>query len=302
MRKTSKTALYLILIVLCVIGIAAGSFFDLPASGALYIGDSLAFRLIGFVTVILFFESCVIFLGGLCRQLWVRFDSVGRRVVVGVVFAYLFCSTAVLGGAKVLNDPLLAGCFADLEGTLAGSLIAGVACFLLAFLLGFFLNGSRHDRDTVKVLIKLILVFTIGFLIAHYLNCMIDRPSYLRLVTEGSTDGFMPWYRLPKGSKFLMSFTDLISPHQGSFVSGHALYAVLFIIIFPAYSIVIPSLKKYERVLTIIAGVFAVVVILSRLLSGNNYLTDISFGALYSLKFCMSFFNDKISLRHKRGE
>ena len=60
MRKTSKTVLYLILIVLCVIGIAAGSFFDLAVSEALYTGDSLAFRVIGFITVILFFESCVL--------------------------------------------------------------------------------------------------------------------------------------------------------------------------------------------------------------------------------------------------
>ena len=49
MRKTSKTVLYLILIVLCVIGIAAGSFFDLAVSEALYTGDSLAFRVIGFI-------------------------------------------------------------------------------------------------------------------------------------------------------------------------------------------------------------------------------------------------------------
>ena len=189
----------------------------------------------------------------------------------------------------MLHDSLFAGCFSKLAGTLAGSLLAGAVCFIVAFLLGFIINGNRHDADTIKVLIKLILVFTIGFLIAHYLNCMIDRPSYLRLIAEGSTDGFMPWYRLPKGSKLLMSFTDLISSHQGSFVSGHALYAVLFIIIFPSYSIVIPSLKNHERVLTIIAGIFVVIVILSRLLSGNNYLTDISFGALYSLKFCMSY-------------
>lgn len=289
MRKTSKTVLYLILIVLCVIGIAAGSFFDLAVSEALYTGDSLAFRLIGFITVILFFESCVLFLGVLCRQLWAGCKSVGRRALVGVVFLYLFCSTAVLGGAKVLHDPLFAGCFSKLAGTLAGSLLAGAVCFIVAFLLGFIINGNRHDAGTIKVLIKLILVFTIGFFIAHYLNSMIDRPSYLRLIAEGSTDGFMPWYRLPKGSKLLMSFTDLISSHQGSFVSCHALYAVLFIIIFPSYSLVIPSLKKHERVLTIIAGIFAVIVILSRLLSGNNYLTDISFGALYSLKFCMSY-------------
>ena len=62
-----------------------------------------------------------------------------------------------------------------------GSFLAGAVCFIAAFLLGFFVNGSRCERDTVKVLIKLILIFTIGFLLAQYLNCMIDRPSYLRL-------------------------------------------------------------------------------------------------------------------------
>ena len=99
----------------------------------------------------------------------------------------------------------------------------------------------------------------------------------------------MPWYKLPKDSKLLMSFSDLITSHQGSFVSGHALYAVLFIIIFPSYSLAVPSLKKYEKILMILAGILSVIVILSRMLSGDNYLSDISFGALYSLKFCMSY-------------
>ena len=289
MRKTSRTGLYLILIILCVIGIVTGTFFDLPISEALYNGDSLAVKIIGLSTVIIFFESCVLFLGVLFRQLWASYYSLPRRMAVCAVFAYLFCSTAILGGAKIFNDPLIAERFSGHAGTLSGSIITGSVLFIAFFLLGFFINGNRYDKDTIKVLIKLILVFTIGFLIAHYLNCMIDRPSYLQLVKEGSTEGFMPWYRVPKGSKLLMSLNDLISSHQGSFVSGHALYAVLFIIIFPSYSLVIPSLKKYEKTLMALAVIISVIVILSRMLSGNNYLTDISFGALYSLKFSMSY-------------
>ena len=302
MRNTPKTGLYLVLIILCVIGIAAGSFFDLQVSEALYTGDCLAFRIIGFATVIIFFASCVLFLGVLFRQLWTRYKSFSRRAVVSVVFTYLFCSTAALGGAKILNDPLLEGSFPTLAGTLWGSFLAGAVCFIAAFLLGFFVNGNRCERDTVKVLIKLILIFTIGFLIAHYLNCMIDRPSYLRLVTEGNTAGFMPWYRLPKGSRLLMSLTDLISRHRGCFVSGHALYAVLFIIIFPAYSLALPSLNKHAKLLTVLAGILAAAVILSRMLSGNNYLTDISFGALYSLKFCISYKGIKMKRRVGRDQ
>lgn len=289
MNKTSRTGLYLILIVLCVIGIITGSFWDLPMSKALYIGDALAFKLISFITVIVFFESCVVFLGVLFRQLLAKYKSTSRRVIVCLVFSYLFCSTAVLGGAKINNDPLLAGSFSNLAGTLTGSLLMGSFFLMAGFIFGFFINGNQYDSAKTKVLIKLILIFTMGFLIAHYLNCIIDRPSYLRLVAEGDVTGFMPWFRLPKGTKLLMSLTDLISSHQGSFVSSHVLYAALFIIIFPAYSLVIPSLKKYERLLIIIAGVFTVMVILCRLLSGNNYLTDISFAALYSFKFSMSY-------------
>ena len=289
MKKTSKTGLYLFLIIVCVIGIAAGSFFDLPVSQTLYTGDSFPSKLISLLTVIVFFESCVLFLGVLFRQLWERYSSISRRVIVIVVFSYLFCSTATLGGAKILNDPLIAERFSDLTGTFRGSILTGTVCCIAFFLLGFFINGKRYDKDTVKILIKLILIFTIGFLISHYLNCMIDRPSYSLLIKEGNADGFMPWYKLPKDSKLLMSFSDLITSHQGSFVSGHALYAVLFIIIFPSYSLAVPSLKKYEKILMILAGILSVIVILSRMLSGDNYLSDISFGALYSLKFCMSY-------------
>lgn len=289
MKRTSRTGLYLILIILCVIGIITGSFYDLPISKTVYIGDSLPSKLISFSTVIIFFESCIFFLGVLFRQLWVRYKGILHRVIVSIIFSYLFCSTATLGGAKILNDRLVAGRFSDLAGTLWGSFIAGSVFCIAAFLLGFFINGNRYDADKIKVLIKLILVFTAGFFIAHYLNCMIDRPSYSMLMTEGSVSEFMQWYRIPKGSKLLMSITDLISVHQGSFVSSHTLYAVLFIIIFPTYSLVISSLKKHERSLMVFAGIFSVIVILCRLLSGNNYLTDISFAALYSLKFCMSY-------------
>ena len=86
MNKTSRTGLYLILIVLCVIGIITGSFLDLPMSKALYIGDALAFKLISFITVIVFFESCVVFLGVLFRQLLAKYKSTSRRVIVCLVF------------------------------------------------------------------------------------------------------------------------------------------------------------------------------------------------------------------------
>ena len=54
---------------------------------------------------------------------------------------------------------------------------------------------------------------------------MIERPSYSLLMSEGDPAGFKKWYQLPKGSKLLMSLTDLISSHQGSFVSSRVLFS-----------------------------------------------------------------------------
>lgn len=289
MKKNPRTILYLILIVLCITGAITGSFFDLRISEKLYIGDCLPAKLISFITVFVFCGSCFFFLGVLFRQLWERHFKLLRRVITAVIFTYLFCSTAVLCGAKILNDPLFAGRFTEIQGSLWGSLITGSIVYIASFVSGVIINGKKADPDKIKTLIKLIAVFTIGFFMAHYLNCMIERPSYSLLMSEGDPAGFKKWYQLPKGSKLLMSLTDLISSHHGSFVSSHVLYAVLFIVIFPAYSLAIPSLKKHEKCLMVIAGILSVSVTVCRMITGNNYLTDISFAAFYSLKFCMSY-------------
>ena len=299
--RNKRTVLYLILIVLSVAAISAGTFLDLSISEKLYIGDCLPAKIISFLTVFLFISSCFFFLGVLFRQLWERYCKVSGRIITGVVFIYLFCSTAALGGAKILFDPLFEGRAEALQGTLTGSLITGSVFFSAFFLLGALANGKRNDPEGIKTLIKLIAVFTFGFLLAHYLNCMIDRPSYARLISEGGITDYKPWYEIPKGSRLLMSLTDLISSQPGSFVSSHALYAVLFIVIFPSYSLAFPALEKHRNLLMVTAGIISVAVIICRMISGDNYLTDISFAALYSLKFCLTFDGFKIRPGKKRG-
>lgn len=289
MKKSSRTIIYFILMILCISGAVVGTFLDLPISEKLYAGDVFPAKAISFLTVLVFMASCFFYLGVLCRQLWERYVKTSQRLIVAAAFIYLFLSTAALGGAKILNDPLFDGRFTGLRGTLPGSLITGSAAFMAFFIAGSVVNGKRCEPDKIKTLIKLITVFTFGFMMAHYLNCMMERASYSLLLSEGSAAGFTRWYKIPKGTKLLMSLTDLITSHPGSFVSSHVLYAVLFIIIFPSFSLVIPSLKKYTKQMMIIAGIWSVTVISCRLISGDNYLTDIAFAALYSLKFCATY-------------
>lgn len=133
MKKNPRTILYLILIALCITGAITGSFFDLQISEKLYIGDSLPAKLISLFTVFVFCGSCFFFLGVLFRQLWERYLKASRRVITAAIFTYLFCSTAALCGAKILNDPLFAGKLTEIQGTLWGSLITGSIIYI-AFL------------------------------------------------------------------------------------------------------------------------------------------------------------------------
>ena len=143
MKKNPRTILYLILIALCITGAITGSFFDLQISEKLYIGDSLPAKLISLFTVFVFCGSCFFFLGVLFRQLWERYLKVTRRVITAAIFTYLFCSTAALCGAKILNDPLFAGKLTEIQGTLWGSLITGSIIYIAFFMLGIVINGKK---------------------------------------------------------------------------------------------------------------------------------------------------------------
>ena len=147
MKKNPRTILYLILMALCITGAITGSFFDLQISEKLYIGDNLPAKLISLFTVFVFCGSCFFFLGVLFRQLWERYLKVTRRVITAAIFTYLFCSTAALCGAKIINDPLFAGKLTEIQGTLWGSLITGSIIYIAFFMLGIIINGKKADPD-----------------------------------------------------------------------------------------------------------------------------------------------------------
>ena len=86
-----------------------------------------------------------------------------------------------------------------------------------------------------------------------------------------------------------MSVSDLIASHPGSFMSGHAMYGILFLILFPSLALVFPRLQGKETLLMIIGGLLGIAIILSRMITGNNYLSDISLGAISAIKMCFSY-------------
>ncbi|MBO4241730.1 MAG: phosphatase PAP2 family protein, partial [Clostridiales bacterium] len=234
------------------------------------------------------FGSCMFFLGALLRQLLSSSLKRPGKIISVIAFTYLFLSTATLGGGDFLDCRLLRPLTYEIDVSFPNCLILGSVLLLPLFVLGIVSNGSRYEKKDVKAMAKLIIIMTMTFMISTYFNCTIIRPCYRSVLTEGGT-GFTPWYHLSGTGKLFMSLQDLISPHEGSFICGHAMYAVLFLIIIPSFTMVFRGLKGKEKILTALALVFTVPIILSRLISGDNYLTDIALGGISAVKICFSF-------------
>ena len=291
MQRKTRIILYIAIGILSGIGIAAGSFFDLPISRSLFIESSSPARLIPLAVSFIFYASCVFFLGVLLNQLLSGAERKKVRILFISMFIYLFVSTAVLAGADMINDPF----FGLKSTTMFQCLMAGTILFAPFFVIGFISNRSRYQKEDVKRLIKMIVVITASFLMIKYLNTVVIRPAY-GIARES---GFVTWYDVSRSERFLMSLKDLISYSGGSFVCGPAEYTVLFLVIFPTYAIAFPTLKDKGMLLTITAAILFVLVCISGLISGCSYLTDISFATLAGVKLCLSC--DGIKLIKKRN-
>ena len=263
-----------------------GTFCDLQIAQTLYIENCRPAMLAAFIGFLLFFICCTFFLGVLCRQLFNSNNKVSCRVIVILAFFYLYLSTAILIGAGVMNNQLFAGVFRA-QVSFGSCLLTGTVLYVPVFVFGVIANGKRYDKAVVKKTIKVIVIMTLVFLMSTYFNCTMIRPHY-RLLSDPAAE-FTRWYQLKSTGKLLMSIPDLIADHPGSFTCGHAMYGILFLILFPSFKMVFPKLEGKEKMLMIVAGMTGAAVIFSRMITGDNYLSDICLGAIGAIKMCFSY-------------
>ena len=288
MEKKLLSRIYIGLAVFFTLCLLAGSFYDLQLARTLYIDSFAAAKGINFITFCIYFGSCMFFLGALFRQLINHLQKTYMKVLLTAAFIYLYLSTAALGGGEILNDPVFQSIIIGIEVNLINCLMAGTVLFAPLFIAGIIANGSKHDKETIKSITKLVLIMTMVFFISTYFNTMIIRPHY-RLTLTDPAMSFSPWYKLSNTGGVLLSLSDLISSHPGSFICGHAAYAIVFTIIFPSCALVINPLKGKEKLLTITALLIIIPIVISRMLTGDNYLSDIALGAISAIKVCFSF-------------
>lgn len=116
-----------------------------------------------------------------------------------------------------------------------------------------------------------IIVILASVIVINVLKAVWGRMRYRAMLEVGSFDGFTPWWE-PQGGG---------SGEFKSFPSGHSASAVNIFVFASLYDIV-PRLKKYRVYAYAISIVFAVSVMLSRIVYNAHFLTDVVVGATLS--------------------
>jgi len=115
------------------------------------------------------------------------------------------------------------------------------------------------------------------------------RPRYRITLMGYEGIGFVQCFDVFGEGKGLKELYHLASDDLASFFSGHAMNAVMGMVIMPCYAHVFERLKGKERYLSAVSAGIAIPVMISRIVLGDHYLSDISVGSLVGILFCSLF-------------
>ncbi len=269
-------AFYYGIIVLCLIGIIVGSFADQSISVALYDKNNAY----GY-----FFESFGTFLGYMMLPcgatcLFLGLKDHKKWWVKVIAWAILFIVT--LASAYVYGGSLYEG--KEEYGLLVGKIPAyGFAVFMvgLSVLMTFMFVNKKDKRSLLIVGSVIIIAMGIQLALLNlFLKYLACRPRWRYLMGDaldqnGLNESFRAWWSM-------QPFKYTSGDYHKSWPSGHTATAAITTTL-PLLSLV--EEKKHKYTAAIFAGiglVYTVVVAFSRIVAGAHFLTDVSFGGLFS--------------------
>lgn len=165
------------------------------------------------------------------------------------------------------------------NGPGALGIVFAIGVFLADFLgVGAICKNENADAcKAAKIGLQLFLVVIVFFNLA---KLGWGRERYRHMVATGDFSGFSHWF-LPQG---LASGNEFMS-----FPSGHSANAaiVMWITLFPKF---IPALEKKENILKVIACIWIGCVMVSRIIMGAHFLSDVTMGMTISLVLFYVFY------------
>lgn len=247
-----------------------GAFFDLQLSQAIYnpaSGFGQFFNVLGEIPAVMILAFSTLAISLVSKNQGKTFKC--------VLFMILSVLSSFFAGSMV------SGRIDGIDGMIKNivMLVIAVAVFLIVYFPAMY-AAKDNGEALYKAAVTGALLFLISVLAVNIIKMGWGRERYRHMIEVGSTAGFSAWY-LPQG---LADGNEFMS-----FPSGHSANAAvsLWLILVPTYT---AKLKGKENLFKSLAGVWTGLVMVSRVIMGAHFLSDVTMGmAISVLIFCLLY-------------
>ncbi len=202
------------------------------------------------------------------------------KTILCVLLIPVIIAVGFVGAGALVDKDSLGYIFPQLNRNIPVILcISLVTVFPLAYS-GYRLAESAADERLLKRVICLLLVFAIAYALLQTGKGIFHRPRY-RLTLQGFEGiGFVPWFKSFLGYQDYIEQFGIDKGEFRSFPSGHSILSTCIFIALPALSRISLGLRDKQFRLGLLGFIISFIIILSRVILGAHYLSDVSAGAL----------------------
>ena len=284
---TSKTSefkklalLNIFMIVFYAVLLLIGTFYDEKISEALYNPHSFAVMFISGIGTYPFFAFAVLFGGCLYERTLHSALNKALKSILCVLLILVITAVGFIGAGALVDKDSLGYIFPQLNRNIPVILCISTVSILPLAYSGYMLAKRTADDNLLKRVICLLLIFVVAYALLQIVKDTFHRPRY-RLTLQGFEGiGFVPWFKPFGGYQDYIQKFGIDKGEFRSFPSGHSILSTCIVIGLPSRSWISLRLRDKQFQLGILGFLISFIIIISRVILGAHYLSDVSAGAL----------------------
>ena len=281
-----------------------GTFNDEDIASSIFSPDNLPVKIITSTGVYPFFASYVFFLGALAEQESHSGKNKPVRVLMSTICVVSAILVGFIGSVVFFDVDCLGTIFPSLSTNMPVIAVGSLIGMYPLFFLGYHLAGKSDDKLLLKKLKCIVLIMLMAFIAMQGLKSLFHRPRYRTVVLGYEGIGFVPWYKPFHG---VSEFVETLGIRKGefrSFPSGHGVLSISMVYVLESLTWFFPKLKNRGLVLCLFGFLFGTTIMLTRMILGAHYLSDVSAGAMIGtlLSFANTFLQHRIAMKSVKTE
>lgn len=288
-NRTQEHTIHLAMFACFAAALLIGTFADQTIAAVLYSPHNVIATLITTTGVFPFFSSGVLFLGVIFERLYDSGQRNPKRAALCITCAVAAFYTGFIGAAAFVSGDCLGGIIPSLDRNIPVILALTLLVELPIFGLGFKLAKRSDDALLLRRSLSLVIILLVAFLMLRFTKNIFNRPRYRTVVLGYEGVSFVPWYVRSPNPSALMARYGLDKNEFSSFPSGHAILAMSTIYILYSLAWLFPTLESKRRQLRLAGFLFAVAIMLTRVVLGAHYLSDVAMGAIIGLCLLLAY-------------